>query len=56
MEVFSGAGQHLGTIPVSRAPQNLAFAGPNKKTLFIVGRGAAYKVQMLAQGFAGRAK
>ena len=56
VEVFSGGGQHLGTIPVSRAPQNLAFAGPNKKTLFIVGRGAAYKVQMLAQGFAGRAK
>ena len=56
VEVFSGAGQRLGTVPVSRAPQNLAFAGPNKKTLFIVGRGAAYKVQMLAQGFAGRAK
>src|SRR5262245_20987151 len=56
VEVFNGAGQHLGTIPVSRAPQNIAFAGPNKKTLFIVGRGAAYKVQLLAQGFTGRAK
>jgi len=41
---------------VSRSPQNLAFAGPDKKTLYIVGRGAAYKVQMLAQGFQGRAK
>jgi len=56
VEVFSGTGQHLGTIPVSRAPQNIAFAGPNKKTLYIVGRGAAYKVQLLAQGFSGRAK
>ena len=56
VEVFSAAGQHLGTIPVSRAPQNIAFAGPNKKTLYIVGRGAAYKVQMLSQGFTGRAK
>ena len=56
VEVFSAAGQHLGTIPVSRAPQNIAFAGPNKKTLYIVGRGAAYKVQLLAQGFTGRAK
>jgi len=56
VEVFSGEGQHLGTIPVSRAPQNIAFAGPNKKTLYIVGRGAAYKVQLLAQGFTGRAK
>ena len=34
----------------------IAFAGPNKKTLYIVGRGAAYKVQLLAQGFSGRAK
>jgi gluconolactonase len=41
---------------VSRAPQNIAFAGAGKKTLYIVGRGAAYKVQMLAQGYAGRAK
>jgi gluconolactonase len=56
VEVFSPAGQHLGTIPVSRAPQNIAFAGPNKKTLYIVGRGAAYKVQLLAQGYTGRAK
>ena len=56
VEVFSAEGQHLGTIPVSRAPQNIAFAGPNKKTLYIVGRGAAYKVQLLAQGFTGRAK
>ena len=56
VEVFSPEGQHVGTIPVSRAPQNIAFAGPNKKTLYIVGRGAAYKVQMLAQGYTGRAK
>ena len=56
VQVFSSQGQHLGTIPLSRAPQNLAFAGPDKKTLYIVGRGAAFKVQMLAQGFRGRAK
>jgi gluconolactonase len=56
VQVFSAQGRHLGTIPVSRSPQNLAFAGPDKKTLYIVGRGAAYKVQMLAQGFLGRAK
>jgi gluconolactonase len=56
VQVFSAEGKHLGTIPVSRSPQNLAFAGPDKKTLYIVGRGAAYKVQMLAQGFHGRAK
>jgi len=56
VQVFSADGERLGTIPVSRAPQDIAFAGPNKQTLYIVGRGAAYKVTMLARGFADRAK
>lgn len=56
VQVFSPEGKHLGTIPLSRAPQNLAFAGPDKKTLYVVGRGAAFKIQLLAQGFKGRAK
>src|SRR5262249_17461272 len=34
VQVFSPQGQHLGTIPLSRPPQNLAFAGPEKKTLY----------------------
>ena len=56
IQVFSPKGEHLGTIPVSRNPNNLAFAGPDRKTLFIVARGAVYKVPMLAQGYKGRAK
>ena len=56
VQVFSPTGQYLGTIPVSRVPQNLAFAGSDKKTLYIVGRGVVFKVQMLAQGYKGRAK
>jgi gluconolactonase len=56
VQVFSPQGQHLGTIPMSRSPQNLAFAGADKRTLYMVGRGAAFKVQMLSQGFTGRAK
>ncbi len=56
VQVFSPDGKALGIIPVSRQPQNIAFAGPGKKTLYIVGNGAAYKVQMLAEGFKGRAK
>ena len=56
VQVFSRQGQHLGTIPLSRSPQNLAFAGADKKTLYVVGRGAAYRIQMQAQGFQGRAK
>jgi gluconolactonase len=56
IQVFSREGKHLGTIPVSRNPNNLAFAGPDKKTLFIVARGAVYRVAMLAEGYKGRAK
>lgn len=56
VEVFTEQGQYLGVIPFSRRPQNLAFAGPDKKTLYVVGRAAAYKVEMQAQGYQGRAK
>lgn len=56
VQVFSSKGEHLGTIPVSLQPQNIAFAGADKKTLYIVGRGSAFKVRLLTPGFAGRAK
>jgi gluconolactonase len=67
IQVFDAKGQNLGTIPTPRPDTSLAFAGPDKKTLYIVGRGAdgpgdqgqarsIYKVQMIAQGFKGRAK
>lgn len=56
VQVFSAEGRHLGTIPTPRPPQNLAFAGPDKKTLYIVGRGVVSKVQMIAAGISDRAK
>jgi gluconolactonase len=58
IQVFTPQGRHLGTIPVGIAngPQNLAFAGPDKRTLFIVGRNAAWKVAMRSQGPKDRAK
>lgn len=58
VQVISPQGRHLGTIPIGVAagPQNLAFVGPDRKTLFIVGRGAAWKVPVLSQGVAGRSK
>jgi len=58
VQVFSPQGRHLGTIPIGNpdGPQNLAFAGPDKKTLYVVGDGAVWKVAMLAQGPTGRAK
>jgi gluconolactonase len=57
IQVFSNKGEALlGIIALPKAPQNIAFAGPGKKTLYAVGRGAAYKIATLTQGFTGRAK
>jgi gluconolactonase len=56
VEVFDAAGAALGVIPIPKKPQNLAFAGKDKKTLYVVGRGAAYKIPLLAQGIGSRAK
>ncbi len=56
VQVFSPEGKHLGTIPIPLPPQAIAFAGTDKKTLYVVGRGAVYKIAMVAQGFLGRAK
>jgi gluconolactonase len=56
VQVFSAKGDALGLIPTSQRPQNLAFAGPDKKTLYLTGRSALFSVQMLAQGYSGRAK
>ena len=65
VEVFSPQGRHLGVIPIGiwggdqfmlRKPQNLAFSGPDKKTLYTVGANAVFRVQLIAQGFKGRGK
>lgn len=39
--VFDKAGQHLGTIPVPRTAITLAFAGRDKRTLYVGAMGAA---------------
>ena len=59
IEVLSADGRHLGVIPVRCPPadcQNLAFAGPGKRTLYVGGAGSLYRIAMVAQGFTGRAK
>jgi len=55
-QVFSPQGQYLRTIPSPRQPQNLSFAGADKKTLYIVGRGVASRVPMIARGLVERAR
>ena len=51
-------GKVIGLIPSGTPPQSVGFAGRNKRTLYIVGQGALYKVQgeMLSQGIMTRAK
>jgi gluconolactonase len=56
VQVFSPSGEALGVITLPRAPQNLAFAGSDRKTLYIVGRGAVWRLPVLTAGVAGRAK
>ncbi len=56
VQVLTPQGENLGLIPVSQRPQNLAFAGPDKRTLYIAGQGAMYSVKMLSQGYMGRPK
>jgi gluconolactonase len=56
INVISPQGQILGTIPTPVGMQSIGFAGRDKRTLFAVGRGAAYKVAMLAEGIRSRAK
>jgi gluconolactonase len=56
VQVFSPQGQQLGTIPTPLGAQAPAFAGKDKKALYIVGGGAVYKVAMIAEGVKGRAK
>ena len=54
VQVFSPQGTYLGAITSSKGPQNIAFAGPDMSTLYIVGGGTVFKVQMLAQGIRAR--
>lgn len=56
IQVFSPQGLSLGVIPLPKRPQNIAFAGPDKKTLYAVGRGAVYRLAVLTPGVSGRAK
>jgi gluconolactonase len=50
VQVFDTKGQYLGTIKVPRQPANVAFAGLDKRTLYITAREGLYRVKMLSQG------
>ena len=69
VEVISPDGKNLGVIPTPRGVITCAFGGKDKKTLFILARGAkdadgsevanaaqVWTIPMIAQGYKGRAK
>lgn len=56
VQVFTPKGEALGIIALPKRPQNLAFAGPDKKTLYVVGSGSAWRLPVLTAGYAARAK
>ncbi len=50
IQVFDPKGQYLGTIKAGRQGANVAFAGPDNRTLYITAREGLYRVKTLAQG------
>jgi gluconolactonase len=58
IRVIDKTGKILGVIPSGSNPQSVGFAGKDRRTLYIVGQGALYKVQgdMLSQGIKERMK
>lgn len=50
VQVFSPRGEALGVIQLPRQPQNLAFAGADRNTLYVVGRGSVYRIPTLTRG------
>jgi gluconolactonase len=56
VQVYSPEGKYLGSIPIPRKPAQVAFAGPNKKTLYVLAGDSLYQIPMLAEGYKGRLK
>ena len=51
VQVFDAAGNYLGNITIpSRGKTNIAFAGLDKRTLYVTTRERLYRVRMLARG------
>src|SRR5262249_29441578 len=48
--IMSPDGKHIGTILEPHHPANLAFGGPDGKTLFITSRPGLYRLQLKASG------
>lgn len=50
IQVFDASGKYLGRIKAARQGANAAFAGPDKRSLYITAREGLYRIRTLAQG------
>ncbi len=50
VQVFSPAGEFIGTIKIPQQPANVAFGGTEGKTLFVTARTGLYQVEMQVRG------
>ena len=50
VQVVSAEGKPLGTIALPKRPQNLAFSGPGRSALYVVGGGAVYRIATQTRG------
>jgi gluconolactonase len=50
VQIFDKTGKYLGVIKVPRQPSNVAFAGPNKSTLYITARQGIYRIALQSRG------
>jgi gluconolactonase len=56
IQVIDGQGRHLGIIRLPAVARNLAFAGPDRRMLYLTALNALYRVPTLASGPADRSK
>ena len=56
VEVFSPKGEHVETIALPDRPANLAFGGPDGRTLYVTARSSVYKVGVRHAGAVRRAQ
>ena len=50
VKVFNPDGEQIATIPVPELPSNVAFGGPDRRTLFITARTGLYALDMAVRG------
>jgi gluconolactonase len=56
IQVVDSSGKHLGIIRLPAGARNVAFAGPDRRTLYLTALNALYRVQVLSSGPADRSK